>query len=534
MITYGTFAQIHHLHHHDKLTVTQIAQQLNLDARTVNNWLAQESYKPFKTPVKPSKLDSFKQDIIRWLEVHPGLSARQIYQRLDQMGYEGGQTIVTNYVRKIRPPKRKAYLTLSFAPGECAQVDWGNYGSIKVENTTRRLSFFVMVLCHSRQMYVEFTVMERMEHFLQCHINAFNYFQGVPQKVMVDNLKTAVLKHPYGDKADYHPRYIDFANHYGFEAVACQVYSPHEKGMVESAVGYVKSNFLNGLELSEFKHIHPAAKRWIDEVANVRIHSTTKRRPADMWKDEIDTLGSLPQKPYDVGIIAPVKAGKNFRISVDTNAYSVPHAYASQILTLKRYPERLCIYHEQNLIATHARLYGRNSYIENPDHVKTLLDQRKRAKAQKRYQAFLALCTESEAYYKGLEAKRLNPHHHVQKVMALVEIYGNEKVVRALRDATELQAFSSEYIANILEQRERHTPRTGALHLTRNEDLLDIEIPEPDLTLYDQDDNTATIQLKQNENNQDEPNTTTQPIPHTTQAPAHSGELPKPCQKSSS
>ena len=91
------------------------------------------------------------------------------------------------------PDGQPAFLTLAFAPGECAQVDWGAFGAVPVGQTQRRLSFFVMVLCYSRMMYVEFTVSQTMEHFLACHHHAFEFFGGIPKKVMVDNLKSAVL-----------------------------------------------------------------------------------------------------------------------------------------------------------------------------------------------------------------------------------------------------------------------------------------------------------------------------------------------------
>ena len=106
-------------------------------------------------------------------------SAQQIYQRLREDGFAGGYTIVKSYVRKVRPARRQAFLKLSFAPGEAAQLDWGEYGTISVGSTRRRLSFFVMVLCHSRLMYVEFTVSQTMEHFLAAHGHAFAAFQAV-------------------------------------------------------------------------------------------------------------------------------------------------------------------------------------------------------------------------------------------------------------------------------------------------------------------------------------------------------------------
>ena len=126
------------------------------------------------------------------LQAH-AFTAAQILVRLREQGFAGGYSIVKDYVRSIRPPKSRAYLTLAFAPGECAQVDWGSYGSVAVGNTRRRLSFFAMVLCYSRMLYVEFTVSQSLEHFLACHKNAFDFFGHVPKKIMVDNLKSAVL-----------------------------------------------------------------------------------------------------------------------------------------------------------------------------------------------------------------------------------------------------------------------------------------------------------------------------------------------------
>jgi transposase len=128
-----------------------------------------------------------------------------------------------------------------------------------VGNTSRRLSFFVMVLCHSRMMYLEFTVSETMEHFLAAHANAFAFFGGVPARCMVDNLKSAVLQRAVGEAPVLNPRYKDFADHHGFAVSPCGVGQAHEKGRVENAVGYVKKNFLAGLEPTDFSQLNPAA-----------------------------------------------------------------------------------------------------------------------------------------------------------------------------------------------------------------------------------------------------------------------------------
>lgn len=483
MIDYEFFQKAKHLREQEGLTPPQIADALSLDVRTVRKWLGKNRYTPRKATLRASKLDPFKRDIGRMLDAHP-YTASQIYQRIREQGFDGGYTIVKEYVRKVRPPKSRAFLTLSFAPGECAQVDWGSYGSVAVGETRRRLSFFVMVLCYSRMMYVEFTVSQTMEHFLACHQNAFEFFGSAPGRIMVDNLKSAVLSRIIGKAPVFNPKYLAFADHYGFSISACNVGAGNEKGRVENAVGYVKKNFLAGLDIPDFAAIHPAARHWLDTVANVRIHGQTRKKPVELFSEERAYLSALPTHPYDIATVSPVRASPQFRVTVDTNRYSVPAEYAGTALTLKSYPDRFCIYHEEKLVARHVRSYDRYQDVEDPDHPRQLLAQRKKAGEQKIFMRFLSLSSKADLYYQKLEQRRMNPRHHVRKIVALSEIYGQEAVSRAMEDAFAFEAFSCEYIANLLEQRTRQLPEPGALHLTRREDLLDIKIQQPDLSIY--------------------------------------------------
>jgi transposase len=157
MIDYHQFAQIKDLYRTHGLKAAQIAQALSLDPKTVAYWLGQERFRPRQSTPRASKLDPFKPQIVQMLEKYP-YSAQQVWQRLREQGYGGGYSTVKAYVRRVRPRRQPAFLKLAFAPGECAQVDWGSFGSVPVGQTSRRLSFFVMVLCYSRLMYVEFTV----------------------------------------------------------------------------------------------------------------------------------------------------------------------------------------------------------------------------------------------------------------------------------------------------------------------------------------------------------------------------------------
>jgi transposase len=483
MIDYETFVKIKVLKDQHGLKCSQIARELDLDYRTVEKWIEKKQYQPRNSPRRASKLDPFKGQIARMLETHP-YSAVQILQRIREEDFDGAYTIVKEYVRKIRPPKIKAFLKLSFAPGECAQVDWGSYGSVAVGETRRRLSFFVMVLCYSRMMYLEFTVSQTMEHFLGCHQNAFDWFGAVPGKIMVDNLKSAVLKRIVGKDPVFNPKYLDFANHHGFTIVPCAVGKGNEKGRVESGVGYVKKNFLSGLDIPDFNALNPAATHWLNTVANVRVHGETGKRPVDRFGRERQAMMKLPPHAYDIATIDQLRASRQFRVAVDGNRYSVPAEYAGALLTLKAYPDRICIYHREKLIARHVRSYDRKKDFELPDHPKALLAQRRKARDQKIFMRFLSLTDKADDYYRQLEQRRMNPLHHIRQIVALSEIYGDQAVQRAIEDAFTFQAFSCEYIANLLEQRARMLPEPGALHLTRRQDLLEITVEKPDMQIY--------------------------------------------------
>ena len=486
MIDYQTFCQIRQLRDEQQLTITQIAHQLGLHWQTVDKWEKCSRYERRQSSPaqrRASKLEAFKPAIQRLLATHP-YSAAQLFTRLQAQGYDGRITILKTYVRQVRPPRTEAFLTLHFAPGQCAQVDWGSWGSIRVGNTRRRLSFFALVLCHSRLLYVEFTLGQSQEQWLACHAHAFERLGGVPAELMVDNCKTAVLARPPGAAPVFNPTYVDFARHYGFAIKACAPRRPQQKGRVENGVGYVKKNFLAGLELADFAPLTPAARVWLDTVANLRLHGETQRRPLELFLEEKPKLRPLPAAPYDAALVRPVRATSRCRVVVETNRYSVPPAYAGQLLTLKIYAERLRLFSGDKLVAEHLRSYEKRQDLEQPDHVQTLLHERSEARHQKLLLTFLGLSAHAPAYHEQLAERRLNLRHHVQKIVALAGIYGADAIRRALDDAHALGAYSCEYIANLLEQRQRLVPEPGALHLTRASDLLELELPPPDLSPY--------------------------------------------------
>jgi transposase len=486
MIDFESFQQIRQCCERDGLSIGQTARLLDLDERTVARWSAEKSYQPRKAARRASKLDGFRDQIVRLLHQHP-YTAQQILQRIRESGYTGGYSILKALVHQLRPPMHTAYLTLHFAPGQCAQVDWGSAGWLQVGGTRRRVSFFVMVLAYSRRLYVEFTLAQSMEHFLACHQNAFVYYGGVSAEVMVDNCKTAVLSHPVGGPVTLHPRYIDFAQHHGFCIRACAPRQPQQKGRVEAAVAYIKKNFLAGLDLGSLslEALNHAARHWMETVANVRTHAETGKTPVELFGDEVPALRKLNPQPHVTALLRPARASSRCRVSFDGNRYSVPPRHAGKPLLVKAHPDRLVIYHDDQAIAEHPRSYDRRQDIVKPEHEEELLAQRRAGRREQLLMKFMALSPQAQTYHRHLSDKRANPQHHVQKIVALSEHYGPDKVARALEDALAYHAYSAEYIANILAQREKPRVEPGALHLTRQSDLLDLDLPAPDLSLYD-------------------------------------------------
>jgi len=412
---------------------------------------------------------------------HSGLRLRY------KSGYTGGYSLVKQCLADLKPRTKAAYLTLTFKPGECAQVDWGVWKGVEVPGGRRRLSFFAMVLCHSRMLYAEFFLGESMEYWLQAHRNAFEAFGGVPERIMVDNCKTAVLKpRRTGEAAEFNPVYEDFARHYGFRISACNPGRPNEKGRVENAVGYIKNSFLAGRDPCPPQVLAPALSDWLANTANERIHGTTGKRPKDLFEEtERQALRPLPAGPHDCGSVKTAVADSRFRVIVDDNRYSVPASSASRKVQLFRHADRIVIRSlTGELLADHPRNIGRKQEIADPDHERALVLKMRHSRDRQRLSDFLTLGPDAPPYLEGIKEKRPDWRSHIDRINALGEIHGRDTVARALSDANECGAFSSEYIHNILQHRTRAMPEPGPLHVTRREDLLDLNLPGPDLDIY--------------------------------------------------
>ena len=484
MTGYETCQRIRLLSERDSMSVTQIANELGLSRPTIRKVLSNGRYMPRRQAPRASKLDPFRDRVKRHLERHP-YSTVQIFRMIREEGYGGGESILREYIARIRPSSQTAYLTLNFSPGEAAQVDFASCGTVRVGETRMRLHVFMMTLCHSRMLYAEFILRQNMEHFLQCHRNAFEYFGGVPAKVMVDNCKVAIDSPSLYGEPVVNRHYADLASHYGFSVVACGVRKPHEKGRVERGIGYLRQNFLNGLEPGTLAAMNCAVRGWMENVANVRVHGVTKKQPVEMFRSEKEAMKSLRLLPYDCRVTHTSRVNRQYRVVFETNRYSVPPELVGKLVEINVYPQKLVVSHDGKAVAGHERSYERHRDIVDAEHDKVLIGKRRIARNGQLLGRFLGFGDVAEKYYRGLCEKRFNPDLHVRKIMALADIHGADDVKRAMADSMEFEAFSSDCVLNILDARRRPLPESGPLHLTRKSDCLDIDFGQADLDIYD-------------------------------------------------
>jgi transposase len=483
------WATIRRLFEVEKLSKSAIAARLRVHRRTVRRALASPEGPPAdarQSPSVPSKVDAYEGYLRRRLQEFPELSGAKLLVELRRIGYTGGYTILKEFLRTLRPERPKAFLRIETLPGEFGQVDWANIGSLQIGNAKRKLSCFVMVLSYSRMMYAELTLSQCLEDFLGAHVNAFHFFGGIPKKINYDNLKTVVLSR-LGREVHFNPKFMDFAGAYLFEPVPCTVRAAWEKGKVESGIKYLRGSFLAGRALHSLSALSRELKVWLEQEANVRLHGTTRQRPVDRFEAERHLLQSLPATDYDCSIVCSVGATSQSLVQFQTNRYSVPSDWADKTLTLKATGQTVCVYDKLQLLATHPRCYEKYRVIENPEHYKGLLAQRKKARAAKRVEEFLALGGPCEAYLKGLAAAELQLAAHLDKILDCVRDFGKQEVLAAITHAISFGAFGAAYVHNILLQRraKRHQAAPQPVVLTKKPAWSNVTVEETDLSLYD-------------------------------------------------
>ena len=296
----GLWAEIRRLAEIEKLSARAISRRLHCSGARWprrSNWTSPPHA---RVRSRVSLLDPYKAKIDALLAKYPELSAVRIHEEIARGpdGYTGSVITVRRYVRTIRPARGRVYQEVHYEPAQAMQVDWGECGRVQVGNTTRKVSVFVAVLCYSRMIYIEFTLSQRKAEFYRCLVHALEFFGASPRAIIFDNLKAAVINGS-GRAACFHPEFLALCGYYCLQPIACERRDPESKGIVEASVRYVKHNALAGRgdELVRFEDYVAFAPRWRDEIANVRMHETTRERPVDRFQQERSLLRALPGDP---------------------------------------------------------------------------------------------------------------------------------------------------------------------------------------------------------------------------------------------
>ena len=429
-----------------------IARTLGISRNTVKRHLTEEHPPHYQREAQyPTILDGYRDYLAERLKSYPTLSADRLYRELLEQGYTGSYETVARYIRKHLSRKEvQAYERFETDPGMQAQVDWGECSDpIMHFGIKRKVYVFSMTLGYSRMQYIEFTVDMTQSTLMRCHLNAFKYFGGVPSAILYDNMKTVVLEN-LGERIQFNERFLDFANHYGFEPKATKVCYPEGKGKVERTIGYIWSSFYTGRKFESLSELNNEGRLWLDGVCNVRIHGTTGIRPVDRMEEERSHLQPLRAEEYDICQIEFRKVHKDCYFSYKQNYYSVPHIYIRQTIQVKVYHDHLQALHDGKVIAVHRLCPYRRQFIKDPSHFKGIV--RRQRGAVENYRGKFERYGEIGIRFlnAGIEDCHPNIYYHWRKILELAEDYPEESVQTALGHCLDYKAFAFSTFRNVL------------------------------------------------------------------------------------
>ena len=364
-------------------SIKEIARRLDVSRNTVRSVLrgerdAEAAYVR-KNPHRP-KLEPFEEALKKMLDEDKEKPARdrrngtQLYEALQAHGYTGAVDGVQRYARRWRRdqgwPESEMYVPLVFAPGEAMQFDWSTERAV-IGGLPTIVKVAQMRLCHSRMCLVQAFRYERQEMMLEGLRRSFHFFGGVPQRVVVDNLKAAVKKILSGGEREWQARFEGFCAHYLLDPDACAPYQPESKGQVERQVGIVRERLFRTLPAAaNFEELNDMLMSLCIERAKAAPHPEVRAKSVwEMWEEERPHLIALPPGDYDCCRIEEEKrVDRCGTVAFDRNRYSVPCELGGRHVEVRGYAERVKVVCDGRVVAEHRRLFGRGGAQYNPMH----------------------------------------------------------------------------------------------------------------------------------------------------------------------
>lgn len=423
---------------------------------------------------RPFLLDDYRSLIGQWFAECSKLKASQIYKRLCERGVQIGYPTVVRFTRDWRRKKQKIFQPLEFLPGEEGQVDWFFVNLPPLG----KLCGFAMILSYSRYLFAHLFPRSSFEFFIEGHLKAFEAFQGLPQRLVYDNLSSVVLKR---QPLQYNPRFLEFAHHYRFEIRLCNVAAGNEKGRVERVIRTLKETFFNAVSFTSLEGLNQSLHQWVEEK-NETIHRVTGKRPIDLLTEE--KLKPLPALPWkNVTVHLPVLPTKTGFMIFDNNQYSVPD-YLGKPLSIHSSPTFVEIYDGDRKAASHPRCFGRKEKKENPLH----RSLRKISPEMKRERIFVVIKNMDpilETFLNQNEGVGEDPYETAYRIFKkLLPQFSRGLLVSAVSESLRRKSPRLKTLLSFLQQQPEPTPQTVS---PQRSDLLEISYTPRPLEDYEND-----------------------------------------------
>jgi transposase len=309
-----------------------------------------------KPPGRPSQSAEYSEIIQKKLEL--GLSAQRIWQDLiSEQGFTNGYDSVKRFVRRLENKFAFPFRRMEVMPGKEMQVDFGS-GAWIIDGKHKHKSYvFRTTLSFSRKSYSEAVFKQDTENFIRCMENAFWEWGGVPETIVIDNLKAAVTEADWYDP-ELNPKILSFARHYNVVILPTKPYTPRHKGKIESGIKYVKNNGLKGKAFKTIEEENGHLSEWESRIADTRIHGTTKEQVSKLFMEkEKHSLKPLPSERFPFFQEGHRSVHRDGHVEIDKAYYSVPPEYVGSKLWVRWDSRLIRVFNLQfEQIAVHAKV----------------------------------------------------------------------------------------------------------------------------------------------------------------------------------
>ena len=442
-----------------------------------------------KEPRPKPKIGSYLERIAQIIEEDKALpkkqrhTAKRIYERIRELGYEGGYTQVKEMVRELLRVKQEVFMPLIHRPGE-AQVDFG-YALANVSGVLRKVGFFVTVLPYSDAFFVMAFERECTESYWEGHVQAFESFEGVPTRISYDNSKVLVSKIVSAQERKLTDGFLKLQSHYLFREHFCRVGRANEKGVVEGVVKFARLNFFVPVpRVRDLNELNSHLAKMCREDLKRRLRGKTGTK-AEMLKEDQAAFLALPAGTFDACRKQPTGANSLSLVRFDDNDYSVPVSYAYHEILVKGYVDRVVLCHRDQVVAEHLRSWGKEGIFFDYRHYLPLLERKPGSLDYARPLAGLDLpeCFDTlRRRLQGEEEKEGAGVREFIRVLRLLEDYPMVKLQEAVEKALQIRTHSRDAVLQFLVP--RFSWRNTTFLLDGCKHLRMVKVGKPDLSAY--------------------------------------------------